>query len=374
MKINIKQINIKHISVSHQNISQRVLFRKHRLPAEGARNVLTDFFLFFRSYHSGQYKKEFVFNSLVDGSGMSRYTAKVCSPKSTDLDVKAIERNAVIRQTNAIHASMHINLLKQAWKHRYLLTCSAGVSAQRAGSPQRGHRRAHALHHPQLAVLDAGSSGRGTRGVEEPGGGRRERRDGGGRRCGGRGQGDIARVLPRLLLDDGELKETQVSHTSAARALFALNKNIDLHTFTRSCVTLCNTSVRVWWTGQNTERPSGLRGEKGASFPEAEQHVRRLTYLFEPHAVSVGQNVQSVLPLGLLHPLSGGIRVVATFPTTFQHPPSPYSLVPILPEHESTSDSAISFSHTRRRHTRIGSVCATLAAEVLFSRCSTATG
>lgn len=86
MKINIKQINIKYISVSHQNISQRRFYFVNTMYQQRA---------------------------LVDGSGMSRYTAKVCSPKSSDLDVRAIERNAVIRQMNAIHASMHINVLKK---------------------------------------------------------------------------------------------------------------------------------------------------------------------------------------------------------------------------------------------------------------------
>lgn len=75
--------------------------------------------------------------------------------------------------------------------------------------------------------------------------------------------------------------------------------------------------------------------ELGSSCNEqrAEHHLPLLAYLLEPHAVSVGQDVQPVLPLRLLHPLAGGIRVVAAFPTTFQHPPAAYSLVPILPEH-----------------------------------------
>lgn len=99
-----------------------------------------------------------------------------------------------------------------------VLTCSTGVAAERGGSPQGGHRgrAAHSLHHPQLAMLDAGSSRAGTRGVVEPGGGRRERRGGGGRhRCGRGGQGDVTRVFPGLLRKDGELKERQAIHTPA---------------------------------------------------------------------------------------------------------------------------------------------------------------
>lgn len=116
------------------------------------------------------------------------------------------------------------DLLKtRAWECGPLLTCSAGVSAQRGGSPQRchGRRAAHALHRPQLAMLHAGSSGRGAGGVQEPGGGRGERRDGGGRRRGRGGQGGIGGVLARLLLDDGELKERAAAHRSAARLSFA---------------------------------------------------------------------------------------------------------------------------------------------------------
>lgn len=140
----------------------------------------------------------------------------------------------------------------------------------------------------------------------------------------------------------------------AARLPSALHKNINSADFHK--ILLRNTSGRVWWSGQNTEQPSGLRScaalakgekkKKKSQFPRSWRASAPVTHLSEPRTVSVGQNVQALLPLGLLHPLSGGIRVVAAFPTAFQHPPPPYSLVPIPPGHESTSDSAISLSHT----------------------------
>lgn len=50
-----------------------------------------------------------------------------------------------------------------------------------------------------------------------------------------------------------------------------------------------------------------------------------LTYLLKPYVVLVGQYVQSVLAfqLAFLDPLTGRVRVVATFAATFQHAPSP---------------------------------------------------